>query len=78
MESFGEKLRCAREKSNYSIEQIARDTHISKRYLRALENEDFSVFPGETYLKGFLRNYSEYLGLNPEEMVSIYKNMMIP
>ena len=77
MESFGEKLRNAREKANYSIEQIARDTHISKRYLIALEDEDFSVFPGETYLKGFLKNYAEYLGLNSEEIVNIYKNITI-
>lgn len=77
MESFGEKLRTARQSLGYSIEQIARDTHISKRYLVALEDEDFSLFPGETYLKGFLQNYSEYLGLDPEEMIAIYRNMKI-
>ena len=58
MESFGEKLRATRENLGYSIEQIARDTHIAKKYLIALEDEDFSIFPGETYLKGFLQNYS--------------------
>jgi cytoskeleton protein RodZ len=77
MESFGEKLRRTRENLNYSIEQASRDTNISKRYLIALENEDFSVFPGETYLKGFLMNYAEYLGLDGEELVNIYKNMKI-
>jgi cytoskeletal protein RodZ len=77
MESFGEKLRTTRESLGYSIEQIARDTHISKKYLMALENEDFSIFPGETYLKGFLQNYSEYLGLNHEEMLTNYKNIKI-
>ncbi len=77
MESFGEKLRKTRESLNYSIEQAARDTNISKRYLVALENEDFSLFPGETYLKGFLKNYADYLGLEGEELVNIYKNMKI-
>jgi cytoskeleton protein RodZ len=77
MDSFGEKLRTSRESLNYSIEQIARDTHISKRYLTGLEEEDFSVFPGETYLRGFLRNYAEYLGLDAEELISIYQNMKI-
>jgi cytoskeleton protein RodZ len=77
MESFGDKLRTTRESLGYSIEQIARDTHIAKHYLIALENEDFSIFPGETYLKGFLQNYAEYLGLDIVEMVSIYKNMKI-
>src|SRR4030065_1585558 len=77
MESFGEKLRATRENLGYSIEQIARDTHISKKYLIALEEEDFSIFPGETYLKGFLQNYSEYLGLDTEIMIDIYKNLKI-
>ncbi|MGA2612508.1 MAG: RodZ domain-containing protein [Spirochaetia bacterium] len=77
MESIGEKLRLARERNNLTIEQIARDTHVAKRFLKALEDEDFSVFPGETYVMGFLRNYSEYLGLNPEELIAIYRNIKI-
>ncbi len=77
MESIGEKLTSARESLGYTVEQIARDTNIAKSYLNALENEDFSVFPGETYLYGFLRNYSEYLGLEPEDMVTLYKNMQL-
>jgi cytoskeleton protein RodZ len=77
MESIGEKLRLAREKNNFTIEQVARDTHVAKRFLKALEDEDFSVFPGETYAMGFLRNYAEYLGLNAEELVTLYKNLKI-
>jgi cytoskeletal protein RodZ len=77
MESIGEKLRLARERNNMTLEQIARDTHVAKRFLKALEDEDFSVFPGETYVMGFLRNYSEYLGLNPEELIAVYRNIKI-
>lgn len=77
MESIGKFLKQAREKNGYNIEQVARETHISKRYLRALEDEDFSVFPGETYAIGFLRNYAEYLELDPEEIVALYKNLKI-
>jgi cytoskeletal protein RodZ len=77
MESIGEKLRLAREKNNFTIEQIARDTHVARRFLKALEEEDFSAFPGETYAMGFLRNYAEYLGLNAEELVGLYRNMKI-
>ena len=77
MESIGDKLRSQREQKGYSIEQIARDTNIAKRYLEALEVEDFTVFPGDPYLIGFLRNYSDYLGIDPEEMVSLYKNFQI-
>ncbi len=77
MESIGDKLRLAREKNNYTIEQISRDTHVAKRFLKALEDEDFSVFPGETYAMGFLRNYAEYLGLNAEELVGLYRSLKI-
>ena len=77
MESLGQKLRETREQHNFSVEQVARDTHISKQYSEALEQEDFSVIPGETYIIGFLRNYAEYLSLNPEELVALYKNIQI-
>ena len=46
MESIGEKLRLARERNNLTIEQVARETHVAKRFLKGLEEEDFSVFPG--------------------------------
>jgi cytoskeletal protein RodZ len=77
MESIGDKLRGEREQKGFTIEQIARDTNIAKRYLEALEKEDFAVFPGDPYLIGFLRNYAEYLGIDPDEMVSLYKNFTI-
>ncbi len=77
MESIGKILKKARESAGFSIDQVARETHISKRYLNALEEEDFSAFPGETYTIGFLRNYAEYLGLNTEEIIGLYKNLKI-
>jgi cytoskeletal protein RodZ len=77
MESIGEKLRTTRTQKGYSLEQVARDTHIAKRFIEALEAEDFDVFPGEPYLLGFLRTYSEFLDLDSQEMVSLYKNLKI-
>ncbi len=77
MESLGEKLRTAREEKSLSVDQVARDTNIAKRYLTALEEEAFTEFPGEPYLVGFLRNYSDYLGLDSEEIVGLYKNFKI-
>ncbi|MFP4637448.1 MAG: helix-turn-helix domain-containing protein [Spirochaetaceae bacterium] len=77
MESIGEKLRNTRTTKGYSLEQVARDTHIAKRFLEALEAEEFEVFPGEPYLLGFLRTYAEFLDLDPQEMVSLYKNLKI-
>ena len=77
MESLGDKLRAEREQRGSSIEQVARDTNIAKRFLVALEEENFEVFPGETYLLGFLRNYADYLGLDAENMVTLFRNFMI-
>ncbi|MFA6506358.1 MAG: helix-turn-helix domain-containing protein [Treponemataceae bacterium] len=77
MEPLGEKLKTAREQKGYTFDQIARDTNITRKYLEALENEDFSQFPGEPYLLGFLRNYAEYLGLDVQELISAYRTIKI-
>jgi cytoskeletal protein RodZ len=77
MESIGEKLKAAREQRGVTHEQVARETNIAKRYLQALEDEDFSAFPGDTYLLGFMRTYADYLGLRGDELAAIYRNMRI-
>ncbi|MDR0400908.1 MAG: helix-turn-helix domain-containing protein [Treponema sp.] len=77
MDSLGEKLRKAREEKDRSLDQVSRDTLIAVRYIQALEEEDFSGFPGEPYLLGFLRNYSEYLGLDVQEQLSRYRAIKI-
>lgn len=76
MESLGQILRETRESRGISLVQAEKETFILKSYLEALEQENFSAFPAETYLLGFLRSYSEYLGLDASRMISLYKNMM--
>ncbi len=73
MESLGNKLRCAREAKKETHEDVSRKINVSARYLSALEKEDFSVFPGEVYAIGFLKSYGSYLGLNTEELVTLYR-----
>ncbi len=77
MESLGDQLREAREERGLSIEQVERETNILKNYLLALEMEDFSDFPGETYILGFIRNYAEFLGFDPDRLVQMYRNLVI-
>jgi cytoskeletal protein RodZ len=77
VESLGEKLKTARELKGLNFDQVSRETNIAGRYLEALEAEDFSGFPGEPYVTGFLRNYSEYLGLDAQEMLSLYRSLKI-
>ncbi len=64
----------ARRARAITLEDVERDTRVSKRYLAALEDEDFSIFPAPVYARGFLRTYSRYLGLNAEELLRIFPN----
>ncbi|HTX73577.1 MAG TPA: helix-turn-helix domain-containing protein [Rectinemataceae bacterium] len=77
MAPIGEVLRSAREQKSLSLDRVADETNIAKRYLAALEAEDFTVFPGDPYVIGFLRNYADYLGLPSDDLVASYKNMKI-
>jgi len=77
VESIGEKLRHTRETKKLTIKTVAQDTNMAPTYIEALEEEDFDRFPGETYVIGFLKTYSEYLKLNPDDMVMQYKNYKI-
>jgi hypothetical protein len=71
---LGITLSRARRARAITLEDVERDTRVSKRYLAALEDEDFSIFPAPVYARGFLRTYSRYLGLNPEELLRIFPN----
>jgi cytoskeleton protein RodZ len=77
MVPIGEQLREARERKGLDLERVADETNIARRYLAALEAEDFGVFPGDPYAIGFLRNYAEFLGLPSDELAQAYKNMRI-
>ncbi|MCR5763945.1 MAG: helix-turn-helix domain-containing protein [Treponema sp.] len=72
MESYGEILRQARESKKLSVSEVAKVTSISEAYIKALESEDVEVFPGETYLIGFMRNYSNYLGADTDALIKYY------
>ncbi len=74
MDSYGELLKNARESKGLEIERIARELTIDSRYLIGLEQEDTSVFPGDAYFIGFLKNYSNYLELDTEFLLKLYHN----
>lgn len=78
MQDIGEVLRTARERQGRTIEEAYRATHITTRYLTALENGAFEVIPGEVYLKGFLRRYAQFLGIDGEELVQRYRDRREP
>lgn len=77
MDLLGDRLKEAREEKGLSIDQVSRDTNISKSFIAAIEVEDFSAFPGETYVIGFIRNYAEYLGFDGSDFIQMYRNLVI-
>jgi cytoskeletal protein RodZ len=75
MEPLGLYLKQVREGKKLTIDKVIEDTFIMKKFIIAIEDDDFSSFPGEAYLKGFLRNYGEYLGLDPSDLISRYERI---
>ena len=67
---IGPELRDARLGRGYSIEDCQRATRISRRYLEALEEEEFSALPAPVFARGFLRSYAQFLGLDSTAMVA--------
>jgi len=55
------------------IADVEARTKIRAKYLRALENEEFGMLPGPTFVKTFLRTYAEMLGLDPHVLVEEYR-----
>src|SRR5579875_4176890 len=74
MAEIGQTLREARIRARIDISEIEAKTKIRAKYLRALENEEWSLLPGPTYTKSFLRTYAQALGLDGRALVEEYKS----
>ncbi len=74
MFEIGNSLREARLRQGFELPRVEADTKIRAKYLRALEEEHFDVLPGDTYVKGFLRTYAEFLGLDGQLYVDEYNS----
>src|SRR5207248_7700394 len=74
---IGNSLREARVRRGIDFAQAELSTKIRGKYLRALEDEQFDVLPAETYVKGFLRTYAEYLGLDGQLYVDEYNSRFV-
>ena len=70
--SFGDELRRERELRQISLREVSQATKISLRYLEALERNDFAGLPGGAFNRGFVRAYSEHIGIDSEAMVNAY------
>ena len=72
MFEIGYSLKSARERKGIGFPEAELATKIRAKYIRALEDEDFAVLPADTYARGFLRTYADYLGLDGEIYVDEY------
>ncbi|MGE5027488.1 MAG: RodZ domain-containing protein [Betaproteobacteria bacterium] len=68
--SAGQTLAEARERLGLSIPDVARQLRLSARQVEALEADDYSNLPAQTFLRGFIRNYAKLLQLDPEPLLA--------
>jgi cytoskeletal protein RodZ len=71
---LGEFLRKARSERGLSLEDVQESTKIRKRYLEAIEEGKYSILPGTFYARAFIKQYSEAVGLDPEEVLKSYSH----
>lgn len=74
MADIGDKLRSARKAKGMSIEDVEKITKIQRRYLTAIENDDFDQLPGDFYVRAFIRQFADVVGLNGKELLADYKS----
>lgn len=78
MAGEGQMLRAAREQKEWSLLDTEEITKIRVRYIQALEEEEYGILPGATYVKGYLRTYAKHLGLNQDDIIELYSSSIKP
>ncbi|MFC0296766.1 helix-turn-helix domain-containing protein [Geobacillus jurassicus] len=73
MTELGKRLREAREEKNMSLDELQEMTKIQKRYLIGIEEGNYAIMPGNFYVRAFIRQYAEAVGLDPDELFEQYK-----
>src|SRR4051794_18264974 len=73
MPDIGATLQEARMRARIDISEVESATKIRAKYLRAIENEEWDMLPGPTFVKSFLRTYADYLGIDGRLLVEEYK-----
>lgn len=70
---LGARLKEARLAKGYSLEDLQEITKIQKRYLVGIEEGNYSIMPGSFYVRAFIKQYAEAVGLDPEELLNQFK-----
>ncbi|PZE22386.1 helix-turn-helix domain-containing protein [Paenibacillus xerothermodurans] len=75
MSELGQILKKARLERKISLEDLQETTKIRKRYLEAIEEGNYKILPGAFYVRAFIKTYSEAVGLDPTEVLQMYKSV---
>lgn len=70
---LGDLLRQTREQKNLSLDDAEKGTNIRKLYIKAIEDGNYDKLPGEVFLKGFIKTYGKFLGLDGQKLIEQYK-----
>lgn len=73
MKTVGEILSQERKRKNISLEEVETSTRIRKKVLESLEKGDWKNLPSATFVKGLIKNYGKYLGLEEKELLAFYR-----
>jgi len=73
MKTVGEVLKDSRVEHAYSIHDIEQGTKIRAKFVEAIEADDFSKLPSLSYAKGFVKNYSDFLGLDSDKILAFFR-----
>jgi len=73
MKSIGQILKAARLKKNYTIEDVNKFIKVHPKYIKAMEINDYSVFDGKVHSKGFLKIYAQFLELDLDELLALWR-----
>ncbi|MEC1367234.1 DUF4115 domain-containing protein [Bacillus licheniformis] len=73
MTELGNRLKEAREEKGMSLDDLQAATKIQKRYLTALEEGNYDIIPGKFYVRAFIKQYAEAVGLDSEHLFEEFK-----
>jgi cytoskeletal protein RodZ len=76
LSELGQLLKKARLEKGISLEDMQETTKIRKKYLEAIEDGNYKVLPGNFYVRAFIKSYSESVGLDPNEVLRLYRNVI--
>jgi cytoskeletal protein RodZ len=76
MPSLGDEFRAAREARHLSLSDVSKQIHVRSVYLQSIEDEDWTSIAAPVYVRGFIRTYARFLGLDPDEGVRRYNQLL--